>query len=315
MNAGLLEHIRTFVRTVEAGSFTAVAAGQQQSQPTVSRQISALEDHLGVRLLQRTTRALTLTEEGRTYYSHARAILEAVETAATEMQPGQTAVTGKLRIAAPIAFARLHLMPRMRRFLAAHPALTTDWVLGDRPVDLVEDGIDVAIRIGRTTDQTLIARRIGEIRRITVATPEYWRHNSQPKHPKDLKYHDCIVYTGLATVDEWHFRAADGTAHAVRVKGRVRVNTSEGVRSALLEGLGVAVVPTWLLTDEIEHGILHRVLTDYEPDPLPIQAVTPSRRFVPPRVRAFSDFLATEFRNDPRLSGQVDPTEGGKAAP
>lgn len=306
MNAGLLEHIRTFVRVVDTGSFTAVAAEQQQSQPTVSRQISALEDHLGVRLLQRTTRALTLTDEGRTYFNHARAILEAVEAAAIELYPGNTPVTGRLRIAAPIAFARLHLMPRMQRFLAAHPALTTDWVLGDRPVDLVEEGIDVAIRIGRTTDQALIARRIGEIRRITVATPDYWRKNGRPTRPEDLKSHDCIVYTGLATVDEWHFRAQDGTSHAIRVRGRVRVNTSEGVRSAVLEGLGIAVVPTWLLTDEVERGILQRVLTDYEPESLPIQTVTPSRRFVPPRVRAFSDFLANEFRIDPRLSGHVD---------
>jgi DNA-binding transcriptional LysR family regulator len=218
------------------------------------------------------------------------------------VRPGTTAVTGQLRIAAPLAFARLHIMPRMQRFLDAHPALTTDWVLGDRPVDLVEEGVDLAIRIGRITDQSLIARRIGEMRRITVATPEYWMKNGRPTHPHELKAHDCIVYTGLATVDEWHFAALDGSPEVVKVKGRVRVSASEGMRSAVLEGLGVAVVPTWLFTDEIERGILQRVLTDYEPDPLPIQAVTPSRRMVPPRVRAFSDYLAAEFRADPRLS-------------
>ena len=302
MNAGLLEHIRTFLRAVETGSFTAVAAEQQQSQPTVSRQISALEEHLGVRLLQRTTRALTLTDEGRTYYQHACAMLEAVDAAAAAVRPGTTAVIGQLRIAAPLAFARLHIMPRMQRFLDAHPALTTDWVLGDRPVDLVEEGVDIAIRIGRITDQSLIARRIGEMRRGTVATPAYWMKNGRPTHPHELKAHDCIVYTGLSTVDEWHFAALDGSPEVVKVKGRVRVSASEGMRSAVLEGLGVAVVPTWLFTDEIELGILQRVLTDYEPDPMPIQVVTPSRRMVPPRVRAFSDYLAAEFRADPRLS-------------
>ncbi len=308
MNAGLLEHIRTFARAVETGSFTAVALEQQQSQPTVSRQISALEEHLGVRLLQRTTRALTLTDEGRTYYEHARALLEATESAAIAVRPGQAAVSGQLRIAAPLAFARLHLMPRIKRFLAAHPALTTDWVLGDRPVDLVEEGVDLAIRIGRITDQSLIARRIGEMRRITVATPDYWLRNGRPTHPEELTSHDCIVYTGLATMDEWHFRAMDGSPRIVRVKGRIRVSASEGMRSAVLEGLGVAVVPTWLFTDEIDRGILQSVLTDYEPDPLPIQAVTPSRRMVPPRVRAFADFIAEEFRSDPRLSGRrTDP--------
>lgn len=301
MNTGLFEHIRTFVRAVETGSFTAVAAEQGQSQPTVSRQISALEDHLGVRLMQRTTRALTLTEEGRNYYSHARALLDAVDEAALAVRP-DTAARGLLRIAAPLAFARLHLMPRMARFLADHADLRTDWVLGDRPVDLVEEGVDLAIRIGRVADQGLIARKIGQMRRVTVARPDYFARAGRPRHPTDLTAHDCIVYTGLATVDEWHFSGPDGAPIAVRVSGRVRVNASEGMRSALLEGLGLAVCPTWLFTDEIATGRLEQVLAEYEPAALPIQAVYPSRRLVPPRVRAFVDYLVTEFRTDPRLA-------------
>lgn len=301
MNTGLLEHIRTFVRAVETGSFTAVAAEQGQSQPTVSRQISALEDHLGVRLMQRTTRVLTLTDEGRSYYAHARGLLDAVEEAALAVRP-DAAVRGTLRIAAPLAFARLHLMPRMARFLDDHPDLRTDWVLGDRPVDLVEEGVDLAIRIGRVTDQGLIARKIGLMRRVTVARPDYFARAGRPLHPSDLTLHDCIVYTGLATVDEWHFTDPDGAPIVVKVSGRVRVSASEGMRSALLEGLGLAVCPTWLFTDEIETGVLERVLNRYEPDPLPIQAVYPSRRLVPPRVRAFVDYLVEEFRVDPRLA-------------
>jgi DNA-binding transcriptional LysR family regulator len=302
MSTGLLEHIRTFVRAVETGSFTAVAAEQGQSQPTVSRQISALEDHLGVRLMQRTTRALTLTDEGRSYYAHARGLLDAVEEAALAVRP-DAAVRGTLRIAAPLAFARLHLMPRMARFLDAHPDLRTDWLLGDRPVDLVEEGVDLAIRIGHITDQGLIARRIGLMRRVTVARPDYFDRAGRPGHPQDLGHHDCIVYTGLATVDEWHFVAPDGAPISVKVSGRVRVSASEGMRAALLEGLGLAVCPTWLFTDEIESGVLERVLHAYEPAPLPIQAVAPSRRLVPPRVRAFIDYVAQEFRKDPRLAG------------
>jgi DNA-binding transcriptional LysR family regulator len=302
MNTGLLEHIRTFVRAAETGSFTAVAEEQGQSQPTVSRQIAALEDHLGVRLMQRTTRALTLTDEGRSYLAHARGLLDAVEEAALAVRPDAT-VRGVLRIAAPLAFARLHLMPRMAAFLAAHPDLRTDWVLGDRPVDLVEEGVDLAIRIGRVTDQGLIARRIGLMRRVTVARPDYFARAGRPAHPRDLVEHDCIVYTGLATVDEWQFVDPSGSPLAVRVSGRVRVSASEGMRSALLEGLGIAVCPTWLFTDEIETGVVERVLHDYEPAALPIQAVYPSRRLVPPRVRAFVDFLAAAFRADPRLAG------------
>jgi DNA-binding transcriptional LysR family regulator len=301
MNTGLLEHLRTFVRAVEMGSFTAVATEQGQTQPTVSRQISALEDHLGVRLIQRTTRALTLTDEGRTYYAHARGLLDAAEEAAFAVRP-DAAVRGTLRIAAPLAFARLHLMPRMAWFLAAHPDLRTDWVLGDRPVDLVEEGVDLAIRIGLVTDQGLIARRIGRMKRVTVATPAYFAKAGRPQRPTDLTGHDCIVYTGLATVDEWHFVDPSGTPIMVKVSGRVRVSASEGMRAALLEGLGLAVCPTWLFTDEIETGVIERVLTDYEPDALPIQAVYPSRRLVPPRVRAFVDYLVEEFRNDLRLA-------------
>jgi DNA-binding transcriptional LysR family regulator len=303
MNSGLLEHVRTFARVVETGSFTAVAQEQGSTQPTVSRQVSALEAHLGVRLLQRTTRALALTDEGRAYYAHAQAMIEAADAAAQSVR-AEGEVAGLLRVAAPLAFARLHLMPRLGRFLAAHPRLSTDWVLGDRPVDLVEEGVDLAIRIGNVTDQTLIARRIGEMRRIAVASPAYFAAHGRPQHPADLARFDCIVYTGLATGDEWHFTGPDGAPIRVRVSGRVRVSASEGMRAAVLEGLGLAICPTWLFTDEVETGRLSRVLTDYEPAPMPIQAVYPSRRLIPPRVRAFTDFLAAEFRADPRLAGR-----------
>lgn len=304
MNNGLLEHLRTFARAVETGSFTAVAVEQGSTQPTVSRQISALEEHLGARLLQRTTRALTLTEEGRAAYAHARALLDLAQEAEAAVRPGGGEATGTLRVAAPLAFARLHLFPRLGRFLAAHPRLRTDWVLGDRAVDLVEEGVDLAIRIGRVTDQALVARRIGEMRRVTVATPGYFAAHPPPAHPEDLAAHDCVVYTGLSTVDEWHYVGPDGGPVVVRVGGRVRVSASEGMRAAVLEGLGLAVVPTWLLTDEVETGRLVRVLADFEAAPMPISAIYPSRRMVPPRVRAFVEFLAAEFRADARLGSQ-----------
>lgn len=304
MQAGLLEHVRTFVRVAETGSFTAVAAEQGQSQPTVSRQISALEERLGVRLLQRSTRALAITEAGRTYLALAKELLESAEAAEAAMRLDRTMVSGTLRIAAPIAFARLHLMPLMAGFLEAYPQLRTEWRLGDRSVDLVEEGIDVAIRIGQITEQGLVARRIGETRRITVATPAYWRRYGRPKVPSNLTGHDCIVYTGLATVDEWHFSGADGVKEVVRISGRIRIDASEGMRAAVLEGLGVAVVPTWLFRGELEDGTLAQVLEAWEPAPLPIQAVTPTRRLMPARVRAFVDHVAHAFRADPRLTGR-----------
>lgn len=304
MQSGLFEHIRTFVRSVETGSFTQVAQEQGQSQPTVSRQINALEDHLGVRLMQRTTRALTLTEEGRAYYPHARALLDNAEQAALSVRPGTALVSGRLRIAAPLAFARLHLMPRLAPFLAAHTELSTDWVLGDRAVDLVEEGIDLAIRIGQISDQSLIARRIGETRRLVVATSEYLARAGVPQHPNDLRDHDCIVYSGLLTGNEWFFDDGNGGSLSVKVEGRVRVSASEGMRTAVLEGLGIAVCPTWLFTDEIETGKLRVVLSDYEPAGFPIHAIMPTRRLITPRVRAFVDFIAEEFRRDPRLASR-----------
>lgn len=302
MHPGLLEHMRTFVRSVETGSFTAVAAEQRQSQPTISRQISALEDHLGVRLLQRTTRALTLTEEGRAYYRHALTILDAAEQAALAVKPGAAQVSGLLRVAAPVAFARLYLLPRLNAFLAAHPDLRTDWILGDRAIDLVEEGVDLAIRIGHITDQSLIVRRIGETRRRVLATPGYLHRQGTPQTLDDLRQHDCIVYTGLATQDRWHFQGPNGAPLQVQVSGRVRVNASEGMRAAVLEGLGIAVCPTWLFPDEVAQGRLTPVLEDYEPAPLPIHAAMPSRRMITPRVRAFVDHLAQDFARDPRFS-------------
>jgi len=301
MKSGLLEHMRTYVRSVETGSFTAVAIEQGQTQPTVSRQISALEEYLGARLLHRTTRALAQTEEGRTFYEHARSVLDATEQAALAVRPGGSQIKGTLRIAAPVAFARLHLMPRLSTFLKAHPDLETEWVLGGRQIDLVEEGVDMAIRIGTVTEHGLIVRRIGETRRLVVATPDYLAERGVPDTPDALRHHDCIIYTGLATRDEWHFRDREGKPLAVRVEGRVRVNASEGVRATVLEGLGIAVCPTWLLRDEIAEGKLTTVLMDYEPEPLPIQTVMPSRRLVTPRVRAFTGFLAAEFSKDKNL--------------
>ena len=301
MNTGLLEHILTFVRAVETGSFTAVAHEQGQSQPTVSRQISTLEEHLGVRLMQRTTRALTLTEEGQTYYLHARALLDSAEEAAGSVRPNAE-IRGTLRIAAPLAFTRLHLMPRLGQFLDENPGVRTDWVVGDRPIDLVGEGVDIAVRIGRVTDQGVIVRRIGRTRRVTVARPSYFADRGRPTHPAELSGHDCIVYSGLSTTDEWHFTGPENEPIVVKVSGRVRVNASEAMRAAVIEGLGVAVCPTWLFTTELVDGTLEEVLTTFEPASLPIQVLYPSRRLVPPRVRAFAEYLQQSFRSDPKLS-------------
>ena len=305
MNGGLLELMKVFTRVVETGSFTAVALESGSTQPTVSRQISALEAHLSVRLFHRTTRAMNLTEEGRRYYEHALAALDAVDAAQASVGSGHEQVAGVVRVTAPHAFARLKILPRLKAFLSQWPQVDLDLHLSDRAVDLVEDGIDLAIRIGEIKDQNLVARRIGETRRVTVAAPDYMKGRKRPRHPRELVEHDCIVYSGAANADEWRFvDPASEEPLRVKVSGRVRVNGTEAMRGALFDGLGVAITPTWALTDEIDTKRLLQLLAGFEPAPLPIHAVYPTRRLVPPRVRAFLDFLIDSFAADPTLAGR-----------
>jgi DNA-binding transcriptional LysR family regulator len=300
--ADTLALYRSFVRVVEAGSFTAVADELGSTQPTVSRQIAALEVHLGCVLFQRSTRALTLTDDGRTFYALAQRTLEAAAEAETAVGRRKGRPTGTLRLACPVVFGRLHVVPRLGRFLERYPDVAVDLVMNDGFADLVEDGIDLAIRIGEVSEQDLVVRRIGMTRRVTVASPGYLAARGEPAQPSDLETHDCIVYTRLSTGASWRFDGPDGPI-SVRVAGRLRVNNSEGVREAALGGTGIAVVPVWHVTQEIDEGRLRVILRDFEPKPLPTQAVYPSRRFLPLKVRAMIDFLAHEFELDPRLSG------------
>jgi len=297
----LIAPIRTFVRVVETGSFTAVAAEQNTTQPTISRQIAGLEDHLGTRLLTRTTRALAPTDDGRTFYDHALRVLEAVAEAEGVVGRRRGRPSGLLRLATPVVFGRLHVVPRLPAFLARHPEVAVDLIMSDGFADLVEQGIDVAIRVGEVTDPGLIVRRIGMVRRVTVATSAYLRRRHAPACPADLADHDCIVYTRLATGNRWTFEGPKGPV-TVDVAGRFRADNSEAVRDGVLGGLGIAVIPAFAFTDEIATGAVQVLLKEFEPRPLPMHAVHPSRRFVPMKVRAIVDYLADEFARDPLMS-------------
>jgi DNA-binding transcriptional LysR family regulator len=291
----------SFVRTVEAGSFTAVARDLNVSQPTVSRQIAALEDHLGCLLFQRTTRALTLTDDGRTFYEHAKRTLESAGEAESAVGRRKGKPTGVLRLACSGVFGRLHIIPRLPRFRARFPDISIALSMGDAFVDLVAEGIDLAIRIGETKDSTLVARRIGITRRAVVATPEYLRQHGTPEHPRDLAQHECVVYDRLLTGAHWSFVTPEGPL-SVPVSGPIHVNNTEAVRASVLEGLGIGYVPIWhFVEQEIESGRLAVVLRDFEPPAQPILAVYPSRRHVAPKVRAAMDYFADEFSLDPSL--------------
>jgi len=292
---------RAFVRVVEAGSFTRVAQEQNSSQPTISRQVAALEEHLGARLFTRTTRKLTLTDDGRGFYERARLAIEAVSEAEDAVGRRRSRPSGSLRLAMPVVFGRLRVIPHLKEFLTRYPEITIDLVMNDAHADLVEEGIDLAIRSGEVTDNSLISRKIGVTRRVVVAAPSYLRGKTLPKHPGDLAAHDCLTFTGVSAGVRWHFGGPEGPV-GVEVTGRVRTRNSEGIREALLSGLGIGYLPIWHLSDEIETGRLVVLLDGYEPRPEPIQAVYPSRRFVPQRTRVMIDFLQQRFAIDPKLN-------------
>jgi DNA-binding transcriptional LysR family regulator len=302
--ADLLALFRTFVRIAEAGSFTAVAAQAGSSQPTVSRQIGLLEEHLGARLLQRSTRALSLTDDGRAFYEHARRTIEAADEAVGAVGRRRDRPSGLLRLACAEVFGRLHVIPRLARLRALYPELEVGLSLVDGPTDLVEEGVDVAIRVGPILDPSLVARRIGATRRMVVGRADYFAARGEPGHPRELDRHDCIVYERLTTGANWTFQTPQGPL-VVPISGPIRVNTTEGVRATVLSGLGLGYVPTWHFdAAEFEIGRLHSVLTSYTPPPEPISAVYPSRRHLAPKVRAAIDFFTAEFALHPQLNAE-----------
>lgn len=243
-----LAGMQVFVRVVERGSFSAVAREIGTTQSAVSKQVAGLESALGARLLSRTTRSLALTDEGERYFERARRLVAEVEEAEAELRDGARHLKGWLRVAASVAFGRLRLMPLMPEFLRAHPDLRVDLRLDDGFVDLIEEGIDVAVRIGELGDSGLVARRVGTTTRHVYASPAYLRRRggkrAAPREPMDLAAHDCIVYTGLATRHQWTFTAGhganqpSGTVQTVAVSGQLQCNSSEVVREAVLSGLG-----------------------------------------------------------------------------
>ncbi len=300
----ILGPMQTFVRVVDAGSFTAVANQLNTTQPTISRQIAALEEHLGARLLTRTTRALTLTDDGRAFYEHALRALEALAEAENAVGRRRSKPSGLLRIATPVVFGRLHIVPRLPAFLSRYPDVSIDLVMSDTFTDLAEQGIDLAIRVGEIADPTLIAKRIGIVRRVTVASPTYLKAHGTPRAPSDLSDHDCIVYTRLSTGNRWLFEGPSSPI-AVDVTGRYKADNSEAVREGVIAGLGIAVIPAFAFSNEIESGKIKVLLKSHEPKPLPMHAVYPSRHFLPLKVRAMIDYLTHEFALDPRLTAHA----------
>jgi len=297
----LLAGLRTFVRVAESGSFSAVAREMGATQPAVSRQISALEQHLDARLIQRTTRSLTLTEDGRDLLGHARRVLDCVEEAETAVGRRQGAPSGLVRIATPSTFGRLYVAPRMRRLLDRYPELSVELHMSDSVTDMIAAGIDLAIRGGVIHEASLVARRIGASARVVVASAEYLERNGTPAQPSDLARHSCIAFLQGATPNEWRFDGPGG-AVSVGIAGRFSTDSSEALREAVSAGIGLALAASWVFGDDLASGRIRPVLQRYQAEQVPIHAVYPSRRNLAPRTRAVIDFLLDEFRLDPAIS-------------
>jgi DNA-binding transcriptional LysR family regulator len=285
-----LAAMETFVRVIESGSFSKAARLMRIGQPAVSKTVAQLEERLGVKLLARTTRGLTATEAGQNFYDRAKRVLEDADEADLAARGAGAGLTGRLRISAAVTFARLHIVPRLPEFLAAHPGLDIEVVLDDRSIDLVHDGIDIALRMGELADSALTARRIARSRRMVVATPAYWKKAGMPLVPVDLLTHDHVTYSRGGGGEVWTFRKG-GEQSTVTLRGRLSFSAAEGVRAAVLADGGVAVGSRWMFTTELADGTVKAVLTDWELPATDLWAVLPAGRVATTKARTFIAFV------------------------
>lgn len=291
-----------FARSVETGSFSAAGRDLGVSQPNMSRYVAALEEHLRTRLLHRSTRKLALTPEGERYYAEVRRILDAV-TASESSLRDNVEPSGLLRVACPTALAHAFVMPQVSTFLERYPGLTLDLQIGDRYVNLVDEGAELAIRIGHLEDSALRARRIGLFKRVCVASNAYLAKRGIPREPDDLRDHDCVIFTLLSSGSTWHFRNAE-----VTVSGRIRVNSPEAVREAVTAGLGIGHGPQWLFESGLKDGSLRLLLGEHAAPPVPIQILYVANRLMPKRAIVFMDFITQKFSLVPVLNADVATT-------
>jgi DNA-binding transcriptional LysR family regulator len=289
-----IDALELFVAVVDAGSLSGAARASGLSLPSVSRHITALEEHVGTRLVIRTTRSLAMTEAGRVYYEHARRMLADLHEVEAGLLADASVPAGKLSIWAPTLFGRVFIAPLLARFMADNPRVTIDVTLLDREFNLVEEGIDLAIRIGPLRDSNLIVRRLGSLLWVVSGAPSYLRRRGTPRTPEDLDAHDCLVFTQPGY--EWRFRR-DGRAVGRKVPVRMRANALDPIVAAAVAGNGLVYAPAWQVRDHVEAGRLRVVLRDYEVPPLPINALLSHTRLLSTKVRMLVDFLAAQLNS------------------
>ncbi|MCE9651051.1 MAG: LysR family transcriptional regulator [Parvibaculum sp.] len=294
-----LDVLQLFVRVADTGSFSKAARALGVGQPTVSKQIAGLEARLGAQLLRRTTRGLSVTEAGQDFYDAAVRLLGDFEAAESCVGRGQASPSGTIRVAISAGFGRMFVVPRLPEFFARFPGVSVDLDISERHVNLIEESIDVAIRIGRLSDSGLLARRIGSVETVTVASPDYLERCGEPKTPDDLAGHASVVFLFRGAPRAWDFRTPSGPLTVIP-RGPVRVNDAEHIRAAVRAGLGIGHSPSWLFASDIASGAVTHLLRDFAPDPLPIHAISPGR-LIPGKVKVFIDFLAQVCAEEPTL--------------
>ena len=291
--------IKTFITLVENQSLSKAAEKMDIAVSAVSRRLKELESNLGVQLIQRTTRKMHLTEAGEKFYQRCGRLLDELEEAKQEASNSSTVLGGTLKIAAPLSFGVAHLSPAIAAFMHLHPQIKIDLDMSDRRIDLVEEGLDLAIRIGTLEDSSLMARKLASVRHVVCASPDFFNQYGTPETPQDLSNMPALCYGNLDQPDTWHYRDKENMPCKVKVPMRMRATNGDALVEAAIAGLGVLCEPSFIVHGAVKRGVLMPVLTDYQWYAMNIYAVYPQTRHVPTRVRALIDFLVSHFGDTP----------------
>ena len=293
---GKFIEMQAFAAVADAGSFVKAAEAMDVSKAAISRYVADLESRLGVRLLHRTTRKLSLSAEGEVFLARCRELLDGVDEAEAEITSSSGEASGLLRINVPFSFGLLHLAPLWAEFMAQHPKVVLDVTLADRVVDLVEEGFDMAVRIARLPNSSLISRPLTSTRMVLCASPAYLQARGHPGHPSELVGHDVLTYSLFSMGDQWEFTGPQGAAASVKVTPRMRTNSGDTCRVAALRHQGIVLQPSFLIGFDLLAGTLVEVMPAWRSIELGVYAIYPSRKFVAPKVRLMVEFLVNAFR-------------------
>ncbi len=296
-----LERLRTFARVAERGNFSAVARELDTGQPTITRHVRELEEALGVQLFSRTTRRVTLTDEGRRFYDSTYQVLQMVEQSCEDVAVARGQLSGTVRVSCTAALGVRYITRLLFAFQDAYPEITVDLSLADERVNLVQEGVDIALRLGPVADSSMKLRRLGESRRLLVASPAYLKQRGTPQGPQELIEHEGVRMTNVMGSDRLRFVGPGGVEHAVRFDGRFRVDHGLAAREALLAGRGLALTHLWLVDDLLDDGRLTRILPEYVFEPVPLSLLIVPERAHVPRVRRLVDFLVAEVARIPGI--------------